>query len=46
MEAGLPVGLQIIAAFDQEEVLLRVAAAMEDAMGFGGQTAQFITHNV
>lgn len=31
--SGLPIGLQIIAAARQEDVLLRAAAAMEDAMG-------------
>jgi aspartyl-tRNA(Asn)/glutamyl-tRNA(Gln) amidotransferase subunit A len=30
--SGLPIGLQIIAAARQEDLLLRVAAAMEDAM--------------
>ncbi|MEO8049006.1 MAG: amidase [Acidobacteriota bacterium] len=30
--SGLPIGLQIIAAAKQEDLLLRVAAAMEDAM--------------
>jgi aspartyl-tRNA(Asn)/glutamyl-tRNA(Gln) amidotransferase subunit A len=30
--SGLPIGLQIIAAARQDDLLLRVAAAMEDAM--------------
>ena len=30
--SGLPIGLQIIAAARQEDLLLRVAATMEDAM--------------
>ena len=30
--SGLPIGLQIIAAARQEDLLLGVAAAMEDAM--------------
>jgi len=32
-KAGLPVGLQILGAPQQEDALLRVGAAMEDAMG-------------
>jgi len=36
---GLPIGLQIAAAANREDVLFRVGAAMEDAMGFGGQSA-------
>lgn len=28
---GLPVGVQIVAAFGREDVLVRVAAALEDA---------------
>jgi aspartyl-tRNA(Asn)/glutamyl-tRNA(Gln) amidotransferase subunit A len=35
----LPIGLQIAAAANQEHVLLRVGAAMEDAMGFAGRVA-------
>jgi Asp-tRNA(Asn)/Glu-tRNA(Gln) amidotransferase A subunit family amidase len=31
--SGLPIGLQIIAAARQEDLLLHAAAAMEDAMG-------------
>lgn len=31
--AGLPIGLQIIAAAEQEDLLLHVAAATEDALG-------------
>jgi Asp-tRNA(Asn)/Glu-tRNA(Gln) amidotransferase A subunit family amidase len=30
--SGLPIGLQIIAAARQEDLLLRIAAAMEDAL--------------
>jgi Asp-tRNA(Asn)/Glu-tRNA(Gln) amidotransferase A subunit family amidase len=30
--SGLPIGLQIIAAAKQEDLLLRIAAAMEDAI--------------
>ena len=36
---GLPIGLQIAAAGNQEDRLLRVGAAMEDAMGFAGRVA-------
>jgi Asp-tRNA(Asn)/Glu-tRNA(Gln) amidotransferase A subunit family amidase len=31
--AGLPIGLQIIAAAQQDDLLLHVAAATEDALG-------------
>jgi len=34
---GLPIGLQIIAAARKEDLLLRVAAAMEDAMALTGR---------
>jgi aspartyl-tRNA(Asn)/glutamyl-tRNA(Gln) amidotransferase subunit A len=34
--SGLPIGLQIIAAARQEDLLLRVAAAMEDALAITG----------
>jgi aspartyl-tRNA(Asn)/glutamyl-tRNA(Gln) amidotransferase subunit A len=34
---GLPIGLQIIAAAKQEDLLLHAAAAMEDAMGLIGR---------
>ena len=33
LSAGLPVGLQLIAAWGREDVLLHVGAAMEDALG-------------
>ena len=36
-EQGLPIGLQILAAPRQEDTLLRVGAAMEDATGLMGQ---------
>jgi aspartyl-tRNA(Asn)/glutamyl-tRNA(Gln) amidotransferase subunit A len=36
-QAGLPVGLQILAAPQQEDTLLRIGAAMEDAMGLAGR---------
>ncbi len=36
--SGLPVGLQIIAAARQEDLLLRIAAAMEDAMALIART--------
>jgi Asp-tRNA(Asn)/Glu-tRNA(Gln) amidotransferase A subunit family amidase len=32
-KSGLPIGLQIIAAARAEDMLLRIAAAMEDALG-------------
>ena len=35
--SGLPIGLQIIAAARQEDLLLRAAAAMEDAMALIGR---------
>ena len=35
--SGLPIGLQIIAAAQQEDLLLRVAAAIEDAMALSGR---------
>ena len=35
--SGLPIGLQIIAAARQEDLLLRVAAAMEDALALTGR---------
>jgi aspartyl-tRNA(Asn)/glutamyl-tRNA(Gln) amidotransferase subunit A len=34
--SGMPIGLQLIAAARQEDLLLRAAAAMEDAMGLNG----------
>ncbi len=34
-KAGLPIGLQIVAGSGQEDLLLRVGAAMEDATGIG-----------
>lgn len=36
-KSGLPIGLQILAAPRQEDKLLRIGAAMEDAMGFAGR---------
>ena len=36
-QAGMPVGLQIIADRNKEDRLLFVAAAMEDAMGVAGR---------
>jgi len=36
-KGGLPIGLQIIAAAKQEDLLLHAAAAMEDAMGVIGR---------
>jgi len=38
-KSGLPIGLQILAAPRQEDKLLKIGAAMEDAMGFAGRTA-------
>jgi aspartyl-tRNA(Asn)/glutamyl-tRNA(Gln) amidotransferase subunit A len=35
--AGLPMGLQIVANKNHEDLLLRIAAAMEDAMGLAGE---------
>jgi len=35
--SGLPIGLQIIAAARQEDLLLRIAAAMEDSMALTGR---------
>jgi aspartyl-tRNA(Asn)/glutamyl-tRNA(Gln) amidotransferase subunit A len=35
--AGLPIGLQIIAGAGKDDVVLRVAAAMEDALGLTGR---------
>jgi aspartyl-tRNA(Asn)/glutamyl-tRNA(Gln) amidotransferase subunit A len=39
-EKGLPIGLQMIAAARHDDLLLRVAAAMEDAMGLNGRYPQ------
>lgn len=32
-EAGLPIGVQLVAAREQEDTLLRIGAALEDALG-------------
>jgi len=39
-KAGMPIGLQILAAPRQEDKLLRIGAAMEDAMGLAGRVAK------
>ncbi len=40
--SGLPIGLQIIAAARQEDILLRVAAAMEDSMALTARVPSLI----
>jgi aspartyl-tRNA(Asn)/glutamyl-tRNA(Gln) amidotransferase subunit A len=40
--SGLPIGLQIIAAARQEDLLLHAAAAMEDAMGLIGRAPSVV----
>ena len=39
-QSGLPIGLQIIAAANQEDLLLRAAAAMEDALALPARHPQ------
>lgn len=43
--SGLPIGLQIIAAAQQEDLLLRVAAAMEDSLGLTAHMPSLIATN-
>ncbi len=40
--SGLPIGLQIIAAARQEDLLLGIAAAMEDSMGLTARVPSLI----
>jgi amidase len=37
-DAGLPIGVQLVAAFGREDVLLRVAAQLEVAAPWSGRT--------
>jgi aspartyl-tRNA(Asn)/glutamyl-tRNA(Gln) amidotransferase subunit A len=37
-QAGLPIGLQVVGGRDRDDFVLRIAAAMEDAMGLGERT--------
>ena len=39
-KSGLPIGMQILGAPRQEDRVLTIGAAMEDAMGFGGRVAR------
>lgn len=41
-KSGLPIGLQLLAAPRQEDVLLRVGAALEDAAGLTGRMPQTV----
>jgi aspartyl-tRNA(Asn)/glutamyl-tRNA(Gln) amidotransferase subunit A len=43
--SGLPIGLQLIAAARQEDLLLHAAAAMEDAMGLIGRAPSLAAAN-
>jgi amidase len=36
-DAGLPVGVQIVAAFGREDLLIRVASQLERAVGWGSR---------
>jgi aspartyl-tRNA(Asn)/glutamyl-tRNA(Gln) amidotransferase subunit A len=41
-QGGLPLGMQILGAPRNEDMLLRIGAALEDAMGFAGRIASRI----
>ena len=38
--AGLPLGVQLVATHGREDLLLRVAAQLEDALGWGTRRPQ------
>jgi len=41
-DAGMPIGLQVVAPPQQEDTLLQAGAALEDAFGIGGRAARVL----
>jgi amidase len=42
-EAGLPIGVQLVAAFGREDLLIRVASQLEEAVNWSGRKPQIHT---